>query len=114
MFGFENTINAMRDNYKSINSSIEYLQGEHKDHLRRLDKIEADILQMGQTNQYLTQQVSYVKENYVFKKVYEEQKAQMKNEYTKMFNNLEEGNKKLIMKQAELERDMAEGNERLK
>ena len=37
-------MNAIRDNYKKINSSIEYLEKESKDHDKRIEKLEGEAI----------------------------------------------------------------------
>jgi len=88
-------MNAMRDNYKSINSSIDGLTRENRDHLKRIEKVETDILSLNNSNTHLSSQVQYIKENYVFKKVYDEQRMQMKEDYQKLFKDNEDSIKKL-------------------
>ncbi len=36
----------MRDNYKSINASIDNLTKDSRDHMRRIEKIEAELINL--------------------------------------------------------------------
>ena len=44
IFGFENTMNIIRDNYKNINTSIEKIEKEQSINGKKMDKIESEMI----------------------------------------------------------------------
>lgn len=95
VYGFEGTINTIRDNYKHINSSIEALTNTSTNHSKRLDKIESEIQTMRDLETHMNTQINFLKENYLQKSVFEDQKFKMKDEYYKLHKDNEDLIKKL-------------------